>query len=770
MGESNNNFTSKQLDDLRDRIVNNLLLKFNYLMMTSRELNSIVLNVIKKNRVNYNQINDLEKAVNKDVQKKLYEMLKKKINDKDTCFFVINDFINYNLMADNTYKIALKNLEKLIAFFNKFSFIPEPDLLIKLYNENDKFRNLLKVIVDNKIDNIKNGKLRELFNDNILVLMIELYCDYNNIQIDNEYDNDIETNDFNNDYYDKDPVGSYLKEISKIPLLTFEEANALLARASEGDKKAKDELVERNLRLVVREAKRFQGLGLSILDLIQEGNIGLIRAIEKFDSSKNTKISTYAVWWIRQNIMRAINDHGRNIRIPTYLMVDILRLQRVRKSLIVSSGEEPSLERIAQEMKLPLEKVEELYSLQNDTISLNNTIGELDENAELANFVVSDDNVEESVIDESMIFEINKAFDECKLKKNERFVLKYRLGLDNEQKKTLEAIGQMLGLTRERIRQIENKALRKFRRYLEVKKIVNSNLSSRNKSNNSFDNISSGVVSNKKLIKHEEETSNIEVEDTLYNYLRPYINTKDEQLIKRIVDYLIIGLSSYERSILFKMYNNDLKINPLRKDMSEREVKNYYYRLVPKMKIKVKEIEEELTEKKEVKKEELAVFSFSFDDSKIEWPTQKKEEKKDSRKEESVATLKQENVSEEVESIQVIECEDTSKKEQSLENNKKLEYTKEKSLIIDKLSDEERTLIIKRLRDVNFSRMINNYGTRDAIVIILSSGYIDGKKYSNEVIADFLKISTEEVIEIIRNNILNQSNNEMKRTRKKDKN
>ena len=267
-----------------------------------------------------------------------------------------------------------------------------------------------------------------------------------------------------------DPVRMYLKEIGQVKLLTADEEIELAKRVSEGDKKAKDRLTEANLRLVVSIAKKYSGRGLHILDLIQEGNTGLIRAVDKFDYTKGNKFSTYATWWIRQAITRAIADQARTIRVPVHMVEVINKATRCNRKLVQELGREPTLEEIAAELNLPIEKIIEANRTAADTLSLDMPVGD-EEDTTIGSFV-EDDNTP-GPADATSNALLAEALAEIlgTLTEREADVLKMRFGMYDGRTHTLEEVGQIFGVTRERIRQIENKAIRKLRHPSRAKKI-----------------------------------------------------------------------------------------------------------------------------------------------------------------------------------------------------------------------------------------------------------------------------------------------------------
>ena len=259
-----------------------------------------------------------------------------------------------------------------------------------------------------------------------------------------------------------DPVRMYLKEIGKISLLSLAEETELSERIANGDEEAKNRLAESNLRLVVSIAKRYVGRGMLFLDLIQEGNIGLMKAVEKFDANKGYKFSTYATWWIRQAITRAIADQARTIRVPVHMVETINKLSRFQRQLTLELNREPTDEELAAKMGMSPEKIREVIKIAQDPVSLETPIGE-EEDSHLGDFVPDENNMspEDFTIHEMLKEEISDVL--LTLTEREEQVLRLRFGLDDGSSKTLEEVGQMFGVTRERIRQIEAKALRKLR-------------------------------------------------------------------------------------------------------------------------------------------------------------------------------------------------------------------------------------------------------------------------------------------------------------------
>lgn len=268
-----------------------------------------------------------------------------------------------------------------------------------------------------------------------------------------------------------DSVRLYLREIGKIPLLSAEEELALAKRVVDGDKDAKDKMAEANMRLVVSIAKRYVGRGLDLLDLIQEGNTGLLRAVEKFDPDKGFKFSTYATWWIRQAITRAIADQARTIRIPVHMVETINKLLRTQRRLTQELNREPSNEEIATAMEIEVDKVEHIMKIKQDISSLDASIRDDEEESVLADFIEDEDTIspEESATNQLLKEQVKDML--SALTEREQKIIKLRFGLEDGKQHTLEEVGQEFSVTRERIRQIEAKALAKLRKHKDARKL-----------------------------------------------------------------------------------------------------------------------------------------------------------------------------------------------------------------------------------------------------------------------------------------------------------
>ena len=357
-------------------------------------------------------------------------------------------------MDENVQAKFEERLKELLAIAKKKKNVLEyqeiNDFFTDLSLEEEQFDKILETLEQNNVDVLRITEDDDV-DDEEIILTEEDEVDVENIDLSVPDGISIE-----------DPVRMYLKEIGKVPLLSAEEEIELAKKMEMGDQEAKKRLAEANLRLVVSIAKRYVGRGMLFLDLIQEGNLGLIKAVEKFDYRKGYKFSTYATWWIRQAITRAIADQARTIRIPVHMVETINKLIRVSRQLLQELGREPTPEEIAEQMNMPPERVREILKISQEPVSLETPIGE-EEDSHLGDFI-QDDNVPVpsdaaafTLLKEQLVEVLGT------LTEREQKVLRLRFGLDDGRARTLEEVGKEFNVTRERIRQIEAKALRKLR-------------------------------------------------------------------------------------------------------------------------------------------------------------------------------------------------------------------------------------------------------------------------------------------------------------------
>ncbi len=383
--------------------------------------------------------NDIE-IVSADLEEPKKES-KKKTKEADT-----------NLKSDGTIRTIEERKQTLLELGKSVGFLTFEQLAKELKGlemDSESLDDLYNFLRENNIEVVEEGE---------------------DTSSDGDLDLDISEENLPKNLSINDPVRMYLKEIGQISLLSLDEELELSKRIEEGDEDAKRKLAESNLRLVVSIAKRYVGRNLSFLDLIQEGNIGLMKAVDKFDSSKGYKFSTYATWWIRQAITRAIADQAKTIRVPVHMVETINKLKRVQRQLTLELNREPTEKELSDKLKIPEEKVREIIKISLDPLSLETPIGE-EEDSHLGDFVQDKNSLspEEYAINEVLKDEISEVL--LTLTEREEQVLKLRFGLVDGTCRTLEEVGMIFGVTRERIRQIEAKALRKLRHPSRSKKL-----------------------------------------------------------------------------------------------------------------------------------------------------------------------------------------------------------------------------------------------------------------------------------------------------------
>lgn len=327
-------------------------------------------------------------------------------------------------------------------------------------NELNKFLEIVKYDMD-EIDG-----LYDVLEENKIRVVEEVAEDLDNPELDEDLETSLSAEGISID----DPVKVYLKEIGRVPLLTADEEVELAIRMEAGDELARQRLAEANLRLVVSIAKRYVGRGMHFLDLIQEGNMGLIKAVEKFDHTKGFKFSTYATWWIRQAITRAIADQARTIRIPVHMVETINKVKKTSSQLLHKNGHEPTAEEIGAELDMPVERVREIMRISQEPVSLETPIGE-EEDSHLGDFIPDDDSPAPAEAASHILLREELAEVLSTLTEREEKVLRLRFGLEDGRNRTLEEVGKEFDVTRERIRQIEAKALRKLRHPSRSKKL-----------------------------------------------------------------------------------------------------------------------------------------------------------------------------------------------------------------------------------------------------------------------------------------------------------
>lgn len=416
--------TIDEIQETLSNVIKTIINKYNYIV-----LDEIILEQIIKKSIN-NSINQLDNNevfilfFESELQNNINNYIKKKLEDPTESKKIINNYIEKNIKyIKEEYKNNLNELTKLANFFTIVDFIPSFDLSVDIIKNNPLINEILKEIVNKNIEYIKKDNINLIFDNEILIMFIEAYCTINKIEYEekNNIDNILLT----------DNITNYFREID-LPLLTKEEEYCLAIKIKEGNIEAKNIFIERNLKLVVSIAKKYRGRGMEFSDLIQEGNIGLIKAIEKFDCKKGYKFSTYARWWINAAIREAINSKNRIIRIPFGKNSEIGKYVKAKQKLEEELMREPTLEEISKELNTSLQKVRELHDIQSDIMSLNYQLNDEESNSnELEDLIPSSNILEEEIINNSLTNEVIELLDKCNLTDREKDILIKRYGFFN---------------------------------------------------------------------------------------------------------------------------------------------------------------------------------------------------------------------------------------------------------------------------------------------------------------------------------------------------
>ena len=703
---------SNKIYELLSANIKSIYSSFSYINLSDKEMQDSVLNEIELSKKLYN--NDLPYIdyINKRIRSLFSSKVKTLLLNSNSSFELINNYINLKLKNIKTYDEAINNFEKLNLFFETYNYLPNPDLLVELINNNSTFYDMIEKIVKENYSQIVLGKSEDIFDNNTLIMSIETYCMLKDIGIKEnkeELDKIIESETTNS-------VKMYLKEIGRIPLLTIEEVRELAKKVAQGDSNAKKKLTESNLRLVVSIAKKYTDKGLPFLDLIQEGNIGLMTAVERYDVDKGFKFSTYATWWIKQAIYRSLVNKGRTIRLPNHIFDKVVSYKQAFIELEKKLNREPTIEEMASQLEISISNSAELYKLQNDVTSINIKVGK-DEETELGEFISSTDETPEDIVIESALkLDVRKLLHDCNLKEREIDILMLRYGFNEKNPMTLEEVGQKYGLTRERVRQIEAKAIMKIRRSKHIKELAvymqhpDESLANIEEYREKYRN-QKKPYTYKTYLKTDGRTKEKENDEdmskalqSIYEYFKDYTREQVNEMLSK--------LTEEERALVTLRYGEDLD-NPNGGKLTKEDTSKFYGGLIPKMKRLLANRSGEKKRKPREKKENNTIAEFEI-----------------------IKPIVVETTKEEVEGelISKVEQKIESAPVKSQESNN--DITKSDCL-----------KMLELLRTPTFTQMMSVLTAKESIIISLKLGYVDEKYYSNESIAEFLGIEEMEVIE-----------------------
>ena len=705
-------------------LIQKLCKPYSYANFSDSFIESVAIDIITdfKNELYSFQEEDFTKLFEKHFCAGLEEQLKKDLEDDELFSIIMNRYIKLyfkKLYSDYDISKVIGVLQNLSLLFQKIKFPFNPDFCSKML-ENPLFSKYISVVVDTYQESICKGTLDSLkeFSDETLCMFVSLYCDLHDIPMNETVDDelDVELVDSLNHV---NSLQTYYNSIRK-PVLNREQELELIQRIKEGDEEARNTMIEHNLRLVVSIAKHYLGQGLSFDDLIQEGNLGLMKAVERFDGEKGFRFSTYATYWIKQTIRRACTDKGRNIRVPEYIKNSLNRFTKEHARLQKELNREPTIEEIAEYLHISREKANELYRLLSDTISVHQTVGD-DEESEILDFIPDSNDIATDYILLDMQRNVRKLLEDVNLTDRERDILYLRFGLDS-QEMTFQEIATKYGVTRGRIRQIELNAISKIRKSPHIMSYVNymdypeearnrileyrknyrtdptfiHKSSYFNQKNKKADKEGKQQIFNKKSVDEKEGNDIMPKKlKTIFETLRKY----DRKNILFVIEHF-----NEEEKEIFDLRNGDDLDHPShRPEWESSEHTQKYDSLVGKMKYKLEKMQ-------------------NLDDPDIEIS-----EEKHTNQISSETNLEKASV--EAQTISVLEP----------------------SSVIE---NRDFVAALGFLRQMRFDEMLKYLTPKEAVIVFLRLGYVNDVYYTSEAIANFLGISVEEVCEVTRKILL----------------
>ncbi len=555
-----NDMTDKEVFENLLPVIKNVYKSFEYLGISFEDYCDIVLDEISKNDKYDDFKTKLKDRMNLEVERLL--------NDSEKSLLVISSYIDSKISKVDSYDDIIKAFKKIDSFFSKYYFFVGQDLFTYLYSENEKFRLMIEKVYEKKKEDILLGKVEDIFDSDFLIFTVKTYCDLNNLSVIKKEKSENIESEFLKDSKNLDIVRLYINELTA-PILSAEEEKELLIKIKSGDMQARDKLIESNLRLVISVAKKFQGRGMAFLDLIQEGNIGLMNSIDKFDIDRGVRFSTYAVYQIKVSVSRAIFNQGRNIRIPVSKQEEIQTYVSKISELEKKYGRSLSTEEISKILGKKISEISQLEALRKDTISINLFVGE-NHDAELGDFISNSLSLEDEIINDSLPEQVRKLLKNVKLTEQQLDILLSRYGICRDHIWTLDELSKKYGVSKAWIGQVEMKCIERLRN---SKNIESFSIY--------MDNPDEAVERLKKF-KIKPKKTKVKtgkrgvVLKSIYQYFGDFS--------RKEIDFVLDNLNDADKRLVFLRYGNDLD-NPSTNSsfFGEEECNKFYGALIPKI-------------------------------------------------------------------------------------------------------------------------------------------------------------------------------------------
>lgn len=784
-----NNIAKLDINDIYNMFsssFNKIYKKYSFINIDRNEFKSMVRETINETKNNYDGEIEYEKYLIKALNRKILGLIRLDMKDQTKLFDIINNYINQEFSKDIDYNSAINSFDKLKNFLELCECSLTLDIIERLVKENSLINKLLITIYEVDREDIFNDSYEGTYND-LVVYFIQMFCKVHNIKIK---ENEIKYSDMGA-FASRSSTDIYLREIQNYKLLTREEELDMIKRYKSGEIEVRDEFLSRNLKLVVSIAKKYLGRGVALTDLIQEGNMGLMKALDEFDLSRECRFSTYATNWIKSYITRYIAGKSRNISLPNHFFYELGIFRKVYTNLEKQLDRKPTISELADKTGKNKDVVLRYFDYLNDTKSLSDKVGDEDD-TEFSYFISSsDESLETIAIKKDLSSGLTELLNKCHLKPRELEVLMLRYGLNGDDPLTLEEIGRKYNLTRERVRQMESSALMRIRRSPYVK-LFAEYTSNPAKSMENIKKMREAYIDNprsfKKDIISEEERKPAPRAKNIYTIFSNSGYTKEE------LDIAINELSEEEIELLKSRYGEDLTEMPTIRNKRNEYTKKFIQELFPKLRRIIKNNREknmddeakkgrkgmktskniyEIFSNQGYSKEELdeAIKCLSksyidtlksrYGEDLMGVPTAKLDKKERSRlytaifgrlkkelqknRERSVIpTSKVEDIVNETTNESVEEYVNIPSEENVDVRDEKVENIHENT---NDTSINEYKMLLELLKASTFNDMLKVLTPKDAVIVCLRLGYIDNKYFTSESIANFLGIDTLEVTE-----------------------